>query len=107
MSIVSEQEFDGIIRSVCEVYRITPELLLGRKRWQPVAEARQMAMTILSHRGLSSTRAGQLFKRDHGTILHAVKATTDRLQVDRHARARWKMLKHLAVEPLPGQEGLK
>jgi chromosomal replication initiation ATPase DnaA len=107
MSIVSKEEFEGIVRNVCEVYRVTPELLLGRGRWQPLVEARQVAMTIVRKRGSTFTNTAAFFNRNHGTIIHACRIIADRIEEDRFTRARWQSLKHLAVEPMPGREAVK
>ena len=107
MSNVTKEEFEGIVRLVCDVYRVTPEQLLGRNRWQPLGEARQVAMTIVRKRGASFHEAGRMFDRDHGTILHACRNIANRVETDRHTKARWEYVKHLAKEPMPGEEGLK
>jgi chromosomal replication initiation ATPase DnaA len=107
MSIVSKEEFEGIVRSVCDVYRVTPRLLLSRQRWQPLVEARQVAMTIVRKRGSTYSHAAKFFDRDHGTILYACRMIANRIEEDRFTRARWESLKHLAVEPMPGEEEVK
>jgi chromosomal replication initiator protein len=107
MSIVSKEEFEGIVRIVCDVYRVTPKLLLGRERWQPLVEARQIAMVIVRNRGMTYQRTGKMFDRDHGTIIHACRNIANRIETDRHAKARWEYVKHLAREPMPGEEDVK
>ena len=107
MSIVTKEEFEGIVRLVCDVYRVTPKQLLGRSRFQHLAEARQVAMTIVRKRGTTYQEAGRMFDRDHGTVLHACRSITARVETDRHTYARWQTLKHLAEEPMPGEEDVK
>jgi len=107
MSIVTKEEFEGIVRIVCDVYRVTPKQLLGRSRFQHLAEARQVAMTIVKKRGTTYQEAGRMFDRDHGTVLHACRNIAARIETDRHAKARWEYVKHLAKEPMPGEEDVK
>ena len=69
-----------IIRTVCREAGITRAQLLGDRRWKVIVHARQVVMW-LAHRytSLSLVRIGHLLKRDHTTVLHAVRKI-ERLQ---------------------------
>jgi chromosomal replication initiation ATPase DnaA len=94
-----KQQFEGIIRGVAEVYRVTPEEILGRSRFEPIAEARQVAM-VITWRSLNGawSKTGRLFKRHHGTVMHAKSAVERRVMSDPLSLARWKEARGLVVK---------
>lgn len=58
------------------------ESLMGRRRTESLAWARQVAMALAYQLSpLSSQEIGALFDRDHGTVLHAVKRLRDRARI--------------------------
>jgi chromosomal replication initiator protein len=68
-----------IFAAVCESTGVSGESLLGRRRTARVAYARQIAMTLVREAtGLSLIEIGGLFDRDHGTVIHAIKAVSRR-----------------------------
>ena len=75
--------FDSISRAVCERFAVRPQDLRSRRRTQQVAVPRQLAMYLcrrLTH--ASYPRIGELFGRDHSTVMHATDATERRRQTD-------------------------
>jgi chromosomal replication initiator protein len=69
-------------RAVAEKHDVTLEELRGRSRKRKIAWARQEAMALVWHEHkLSTVRIGQLFGRDHTTVLWALR------QVEARARA--------------------
>lgn len=100
MTILTNNDMIEILQSVGRVYNVTPSMIMGRARHQPLAEARQVAMTIVLLRGVTSVECGRLFGKDHGTALHAKKAINNRVNTCPHARRRWVTLKHLATVPV-------
>tara|TARA_Y100000590_G_scaffold129461_1_gene148006 strand:+ start:2866 stop:3375 length:510 start_codon:yes stop_codon:yes gene_type:complete len=86
----------AIIQHVAAVYGVTPRDIWGRRRFDTIAEARQMVMYILLKRGATSTRAGQLLKRDHGTVIHARKKIREYLTWCKPTQLAWNRLRHLA-----------
>jgi len=83
-----------ITLAVMEEYEVTCLDLLGGCRIQPLAFARQVAMSLCYEYGnLSSTRVGVLFGgRCHGTVLHARKVVTRKLETDEEERIRIKKI---------------
>jgi len=76
-----------VVSSVAIVYRVSLYSLLGRRRWQPLAEARQVAMFLLSlERGVTAT--GKTLDRDHTTVAHAVRRVEEISRYDVTMRAR-------------------
>lgn len=64
-----------IIAAVAKAHDVTVEGILGRRLTKPMIEARQLAMVEVVKRrpDLSIARIAKSFKRDHTTVLHAMK----------------------------------
>ncbi len=75
--------FDAIVTAVCERFALRPVDLRSRRRSKHVAQPRQVAM-YLCRRYLHASlpHIGELFGRDHTTVLHAVTTTERRLKED-------------------------
>jgi chromosomal replication initiator protein len=75
--------FDTIVAAVCERFVLRPVDLRSRRRSKHVAQPRQVAM-YLCRRLLNASlpHIGELFGRDHTTVLHAVTTTERRLKDD-------------------------
>jgi chromosomal replication initiator protein len=75
--------FDAIARSVCEHFALPPADLRSRRRSRHVAVPRQVAM-YLCRRLLDASYPyiGELFGRDHSTVMHGVAVTERRLKDD-------------------------
>ena len=57
--------------------------LTGRSRIEPIAHARQLAMVLLREStDLTLIEIGRIFNRDHGTVIHAIKAVASRRETD-------------------------
>jgi chromosomal replication initiator protein len=86
-----------IIKRVAEHYDLRVAEVLGRRRPDHIAFPRQVAMYLartLTDSSLSTI--GEAFGgRDHGTVLHACRAVTDRMETDAAVR---KAVNHLARE---------
>ena len=73
---------DRIQRTVAERYDIRMSEMLGRGRPKAIAEARQVAMYLTREMAkLSLVEVGKAFGgRDHGTVIHACKVITARIE---------------------------
>ena len=74
------------VSSVARLYGYRDEHITGTKRGRLLSEARHVAMAaVLAVTGWSLQEVGQMFKRDHSTVVYAVQrvAGNDLL----HARA--------------------
>ena len=68
-----------IITLVAQSHQMTVEALCSKTRLQSIAHPRQEAMATLVRSGRYSTVAvGQIFERDHTTIIHADRAVRRR-----------------------------
>lgn len=80
----------NIIDGVCREYQVTESELFGNRRYQPVAEARQMAMWILRRRALFSVREiGRIFNRTHPTACYSIGLINARLKFDKQLKQRY------------------
>lgn len=71
---------DRILSRVCEEYEVSPDEVMGKRRTARISWPRQMAMTLtrrLTTMSLAEV-ASHFGKRDHGTVIHAVKVVNYR-----------------------------
>lgn len=70
-----------ILSAVSAAYEVDCESIFSTVRKPRVVEARQAAMWLCHDvLGWSSGRIGELFQRDHSTVLHAIKVVEARRQ---------------------------
>lgn len=68
----ASQNIEQLFETVCSIFRVTREQLLGRLRVARIAFARQVAMTLIYDDGfMTAAEVGSIFNRDHGTVFHA------------------------------------
>lgn len=74
----------AIIQTLCAAhYGVPVDLLLSPRRYRSLVDCRQVAMTLtrqLTRHTLEEI--GDAFHRDHGTVIYAERAITDRLQTE-------------------------
>jgi len=70
---IQTNEADSILSAVCDVWNVTADEMLGRSRRQPIAFARQVAMSLTYDMTLMSLHdVGDYYGgRDHGTVIWA------------------------------------
>ena len=72
-----------IIFKVCLYYNITNEEIRGKKRHRTIVMARHMSMFLIRTRLKLKLKAiGDLFGRDHTTVIHGIKSIQDQSDVD-------------------------
>ena len=64
---------EEITQGVAERHGVPVEFILGRGRGKFVVRARHEAMALCYEFGYSTIDLGRYFKRDHTTILHAIR----------------------------------
>lgn len=64
--------------AAAEAFGTTPEASLSSERTQKFSDARAVAMTVAREAGLSLPAIGQHFNMDHGSVIHAVRRTSER-----------------------------
>lgn len=68
-----------IIQTVAEAHGFTPAGLLQRGRPSRIAVPRQVAMMLIRDlTGLSLQAVGDIFRKNHGTVIHAKKRVEER-----------------------------
>lgn len=84
--------FDRVVDAVCQSYGIERNVLLGRRRYEGLAQARQVAMYLCSKYNAPSeagiTEVAEYFSRDRTTVLWAVKTVEGLLSYDKKFKAR-------------------
>jgi hypothetical protein len=72
-----------IIAKVCTYYNITNEEIRGKKRYRTLVMARHMSMYLIRTRvKLKLKSIGDLFGRDHSTVMHGIASIQDQSDVD-------------------------
>lgn len=65
---------EKILALGCEFFARTNRDMISRDRHQPICQERQIIMAVIHEMsGLTLGAVGAIFKRDHGTVLHAVR----------------------------------
>ena len=74
--IATDESPEAMIASVAKRHRVSPAAITGRSRGRSLVKARYDAIRSVREAfpELSSTDLGRVFKRDHTSILHALKA---------------------------------
>jgi chromosomal replication initiator protein len=93
--------YDQICEAVCERFSLTVSELQSRRRSRHVAVPRQIAM-YLCRRLLRSSypRIGELFGRDHSTVIHGVTTIERQLKRDDGLRATVENLERTLIRGL-------
>lgn len=74
-----------IINAVASYYKISPDEIYSSSRAQAIALARQIAMYLCREQtGLSLPKIGEIFGRDHTTVMHANKKINDLMNERRY-----------------------
>jgi len=84
----SEISVSKIQKTVCDYFKINPELFLSSSRKRELVQARQIAMFLsrnLTNSSLASI-GSQTGGRDHATVLHAYNTVCDLIDTDRSFR---------------------
>ncbi len=91
---------EAIVKLVASEFKVTVEdIILSRARWQPLGDARSVAMVLcVDHGGLSSVKVGKLFKRNGSTVRYAMQSISDRENTDKKFRERISRLRK-ALKP--------
>ena len=82
----NEVSMDFIIKTVCEYFNITRDMLLSKSRKRQIVQARQIAMyecrNLIQNCSLSTIGA-ELGGKDHATVLHACTTVQDLIATDK------------------------
>ena len=108
-NIVGEQEtevnMDTIVKTVCEYFNITRDMLLSKSRKRNIVQARQIAMyecrNLLQNCSLS-TIGSELGGKDHATVLHSCTTVQDLMATDKLFRQWVEDIEGMIVVPVEG-----
>ena len=71
---------EEIIEAVCKYFKTTPQDLRSQKRDRILVDPRHICMYVIRMKtNMQLNKIGHLFKRDHTTIMHAVKSVKNQL----------------------------
>lgn len=94
-----------ILNAVAQTFRVTPEEIISRRRPDRIAFPRQVAMTLCyqdKQSALTLEAVANFFgKRDHGTVLYAIGAVQNRIEVNERERSKVEELRDLLKIPSP------
>jgi hypothetical protein len=66
------------IAAAAQAFGTSPEAIVGSERSRTVSDARAVAMTVARQSGLSFPAIAEQFNKDHGSVIHAVRRTSQR-----------------------------
>ncbi len=72
----------SIIDNISKLYKVSVKDIKSRNKHRKIVEARQVIMYLLRTKlKYKSKKVGLIFKRDHATVLHAVKVIENRIEL--------------------------
>lgn len=86
IAVQSEESIDAgrIIECVCKFYNLKKEELLARKRTKEIAQARQIAMFLMTELlSMPLDAIGSIFGKDHSTVIYARNKISDDMAVNK------------------------
>ena len=86
IAVQSEESIDAgrIIDCVCKFYNLKKEELLARKRTKEIAQARQIAMFLMTELlSMPLDAIGSIFGKDHSTVIYARNKISDDMAVNK------------------------
>lgn len=81
-------EIDECLRVASAIWNVDSDDMMSKARSHVVAEARMVVMDHLRSKGMTLQKIGGIFRRDHGTVIHAVRTVADRQASDHEFAAR-------------------
>ncbi|CRH47739.1 chromosomal replication initiation protein [Chlamydia trachomatis] len=73
----------GIVRATAQYYGVSPESVLGRSQSREYVLPRQVAMFLCRQKlSLSYVKIGEVFSRDHSTVISSIRAISQKLEED-------------------------
>lgn len=102
--VAREHKFARVVDEVCKTYSIDRSTLLGRRRHDGTAQARQVAIYLCARYHSSpeagTTEVADFFRRDRTTVLWAIKSVEGLLSYDRKFKARVYAINTACSNPL-------
>jgi len=80
---VTHSGHDEILTAVCVGLRVELKAIIGKCRMRHLVEARQIAFYLMRQlTGLTLKQIGEVFNRDHSTVVYGIQTCSDLLDVD-------------------------
>jgi len=80
LSAGESAKIHAIMEAVSSFTGVDVASLVGERRTARIAQARHLAMAAIRHTTkLSLMEVGEIFHRDHGTVIHAIRAVNNRV----------------------------
>lgn len=81
MNFADQYNAKSIVDCVCRYYNLNSSDLLGKRRKQPIAEARQVALYLIrKFTMLSLLQIGAMFEKNHATVIYSIRNIETALQ---------------------------
>jgi len=85
---------DGIFAAASSFFGVKKTLLISKTRTQQLVDARFMCIMVIRERlRLPVKRIGQLFERDHTSVLHALKTVQNLCHTDEQYKHQYQRFK--------------
>ncbi len=101
----TEVNMELIIKTVCEYFKITRDMMLSKSRKRQIVQARQIAMyecrSLIPSCSLSTIGA-ELGGKDHATVLHACTTVQDLMATDKLFRQWVEDIENMVMVPVEG-----
>lgn len=79
---------EKIVETVCEHFKLTVKEVNSRKRFKELVYARHIIFYLLrKHTKMSLKSSGELFGRDHTTVIHSVETLNNLMYTEPDVRA--------------------
>ncbi|HET6244210.1 MAG: hypothetical protein H0V01_07530 [Bacteroidetes bacterium] len=79
-----EKETEKLIKLVCNYFRLNPKILSSKTRKQEVVYCRALIFYFLvNDLKFTSIKAGQVFNRNHATVLHSINIVKSKLKKEK------------------------
>jgi len=89
----NEEKWEDVVRSICQVYKITPDDIYAKNRNQHIVYARHTFNYICRKRlRMSLMYIGRIINRDHTTVIHSIRQTQDLIEYDRAFATTYKQI---------------
>lgn len=82
-----------IIAATANVYGVSVDDIIGRSRKRAITDARHVAIYLTRHNTLlTMTDIGDIFGRDHATVIHSINKVEDMLKFDRLMKENYRLI---------------
>lgn len=89
----NKAKWEDAIRSVCQIYDITPDDIYSHNRQQHIVYARHTFNYICRKTlRMSFESIARIINRDHSTVIHSVRQTQDLIEYDRQFASTYKQI---------------